>query len=114
MDGQAVLRQTAQLLENGWCRGASARDPAGRAVAASDPAASAWSLLGALAAVSERVDTDGVALRDALWGISGVIPDASLDNWNEATGRTQDDALQLLARAEISLARHPPPARGWT
>lgn len=108
MDGQGFLRETAILIERGWCCGADARDHAGLAVAASDAGATQWSLIGALVAVSERPESDERALRDALWGISGVIPDSSLDGWNDASGRTQFDTLQMLAAAGGSLRRQPP------
>ena len=45
MNGHDVLHETALLIGKGWCRGADARDCFGLAVAASDPAATAWSLL---------------------------------------------------------------------
>ena len=114
MNGQAFLRATVDLIERGWCRGADARDSEGHAVPASDPAATAWSLVGALVAVSERADADGTSLRDALWGISGVIPDRSLEGWNDALGRTQDETLQMLAHARASLDERPPPGGGWS
>ena len=53
MNGQAFLSETAGLIERGSCCGADARDRKGNAVAASHPTATAWSLLGALVAVSE-------------------------------------------------------------
>jgi hypothetical protein len=114
MNGQSVLRETAELIEGGWCRGADARDRNGQEVGASDPKATAWSLLGALVAVSERPGTGSTDLRDALWGISGVIPERSLDAWNNAGGRTQRDTLEMLGRAQTSLGSHPPPCGGWT
>lgn len=109
MNGHDVLRETATLIQRGWCCGADARDCYGVPVAASDPAATAWSLPGALALVSEA-ETDLRALRDALWGISGVIPDWSLEDWNDAPGRSQADTLDMLAGASTSLTRQPPPA----
>ena len=112
MDGQTFLRRTADLISHGWCSGAEARDHSGAPIAASDPAATSWSLRGALAAVSAHPDTDERMLREALWGISGVIPDASLDAWNDAAGRTRDDTLQMLDEAENTLNEHPPPNNG--
>jgi hypothetical protein len=109
MNGHDVLHETALLIGKGWCRGADARDCFGLAVAASDPAETAWSLPGALARVSERPEADLGALRDALWGISGVIPDASLEHWNDAAGRSQEEMLTMLAGASRSLSHHPPP-----
>ena len=100
MDGQAFLRETAALIASGWCTGAGARNSLGVAVEPFDESAIAWSLRGALAVVAEWPDTENDALRDALWGISGVIPDQELDGWNDATGRTQDDTLQMLAHAD--------------
>lgn len=109
MDGRAFLRETAVLIASGWCRGAEARNRSGSAVEAVDHAATAWSLRGALAAVSQRPDAEADALRDALWGISGVIPDWELDGWNDAAGRTQADTLRMLAHAQTSLDEDPPP-----
>lgn len=109
MDGHDVLRETAQLVERGWCHGADARDVSGVGVAASDPAATAWSLVGALAFISDARGADLSALRDALWGISAVIPDWSLETWNDAPGRTQAETLQMLVDAATNLRRAPPP-----
>jgi hypothetical protein len=109
VNGHDVLRETATLIRRGWCCGADARDCFGIAVAASDPTATAWSLPGALAVVSENPEADLGALRDALWGISGVIPDWSLDDWNDAPGRSQDQTLEMLAGASTSLNDQPPP-----
>jgi len=109
MSGHDVLDATATLVRRGWCCGAAARDFSGEAVAAYDPAATAWSLTGALALVSERADASLGALSDALWGISGVIEESSLDAWNDSTGRTQVQALRMLDEASCSLTRDPPP-----
>ena len=114
MDGQAFLRETTALIASGWCCGAEARNGLGVAVEPFDRSANAWSLRGALALVCERSDAAHGALRDALWGISGVIDDWSLDGWNDAAGRTQDDTLQMLAHAQVSLEENPPPDVGWS
>ena len=114
MDGQAFLRETAALIATGWCAGAGARNDLGGAVDPFDQSATAWSLRGALAVVAERPDAEAHALRDALWGISGVIPDQELDGWNDAAGRTQDDTLQMLAHAQASLNENAPPDSGWS
>jgi hypothetical protein len=112
MDGQNLLREVAGLIGGGWCCHAAARNCDGSPVEASDPAATNWSLTGALAVVSDRPEFDMTALRSALWGISAVIPDSSLDDWNDADGRTQGEALQMLARAETSLNENPAPNNG--
>lgn len=114
MDGHAFLRETAVLIARGWCCGAEARDGSGSAVDASDPAATAWSLRGALAVVSDRPDAEANALRDALWGISGVIPDSELDGWNDTAGRSQEDTLRMLYQAQTNLDANPPPDTGWS
>jgi hypothetical protein len=108
MNGDAFLQETANLIGRGWCCGADARDCSGTAVAASDPTAVSWSLPGALAAVSERPNAL-TALPDALWGISGVIPDSSLADWNDTPGRTQTQTLHMLTSASHSLNNEPPP-----
>jgi hypothetical protein len=112
MDGQTLLREVAGLIGGGWCCGAAARTGVGSPVEASDPGATNWSLTGALAAVADRPEFDITALRHALWGISAVIPDSSLDDWNNAEGRTQGDLLEMLARAETSLNEDPAPNNG--
>ena len=106
MNGQDLLQETAQLISRGWCCGADARTCSGTAVHASDADASSWSLPGALAVVSERPDADLTALRDAMWAISGVIPDWSLQDWNDAPGRTQAETVQMLGRASGKLNNH--------
>jgi hypothetical protein len=110
MNGHEFLHEAATLIGQGWCCGADARDCYGTAVAASDATATAWSLLGALALVSERAGSG--ALTDALWGISGVIPDWSLEDWNDAPGRSQKETLRMLANASTNLAEQPPPDPG--
>lgn len=112
MDGQTFLREVASLIGSGWCCGADARNCFGSPVEASDAGATAWSLTGALAAVAERPETDITALRSALWGISAVVSDPSLDTWNNAKGRTRAETLQMLAQAETSLNEHPAPNNG--
>jgi len=112
MDGQTLLREAASLIGVGWCCGAAARNCHGSPVEASDPRATNWSLTGALAAVSDRPEFGITAPRSALWGISAVIPDSSLDDWNNAQGRTQGDTLQMLARAENRLNENPAPNNG--
>ena len=110
MNGHDVLREAATLIRAGWCCGADARDCLGIAVAASDPTAVSWSLVGALARVSDQRDADLGSLKAALWGISGVISDCSLEDWNDAPGRSQGETLRMLAGASTSLSAQPPPA----
>jgi hypothetical protein len=101
--GQDVLRETARLVEIGWCKGADARDGAGLAVRPHDRAAVAWSLLGALALVSDMPDVGLAALTDALGGIASVIRDPSLSAWNDRPDRTQAQMLLMLEHARRSI-----------
>lgn len=108
------VRETTALIASGWCCGAEARTGLGVAVEPVDRSARAWSLRGALALVCERSDAADGALRDALWGISGVIDDWSLDGWNDAAGRTQDASSHLNlcgseVRVGLQLWRNLPP-----
>jgi hypothetical protein len=112
MNGHDFLFETAALIREGWCSGADALDGAGQPVAVSAPAAKAWSLTGALARVSDRPNASLQSLSDALWGISGAIPDWSLDGWNNTPGRSQAQTLEMLADAGRSLTTHPPPSSG--
>jgi hypothetical protein len=109
MDGHDILQEAAGLIRQGWCRDADARDHTGRAVSAFAATATAWSLTGALAVVAEMPGSSLISLGDALWGISGVIPDSVLDDWNNAHGRKQTDVLQMLEHSSASLTRRPPP-----
>jgi hypothetical protein len=109
MNGHDFLLATAAVVREGWCSDAEARDSSGRPVSALDPTATEWSLTSALALVAEQPSASLRALSDALWGISGVIPDWSLDAWNNAAGRSQADTLRMLDAAAGSLARRPPP-----
>jgi hypothetical protein len=108
-DGHIFLEETAKLIRRGWCQGADARDSSGRAVQASDPTATSWSLPGAFAVVLGLPGADIAALKDAMWKVSGVIADPSLQDWNDVPGRTQAETLQMLARAASKTDNHPLP-----
>jgi hypothetical protein len=108
MSGDDFLHETAAVIHAGWCSGADARDSSGRAVELHDRE-------GLVAHRRSRPRLRATRrhsgrLGDALWGISGVIPDWSLDAWNNVAGRNQAETLEMLADASTSLAGRPPPA----
>jgi hypothetical protein len=39
-----------------------------------------------------------------------MISDSSLEGWNDAPGRSQDEALRMLMGASTSLSDQPPPS----
>ena len=108
MNGQGVLREAEVLVAEGWCSGADARDGAGAAVAALDPAATCWSLPGALAVVAGMPGVDLDSLAVALTGLASVISEDSLSEWNDRPGRTQAQTLEALSAARRSLDDRPP------
>jgi hypothetical protein len=103
MDAAGVLDETRKLIEAGWCRGSDARDAAGSPVAPGDPAATEWSLLGALGVVAAQSKVALEELATALAALAGVIADPSLSHWNDEPGRTKATVLETLARASSDL-----------
>jgi hypothetical protein len=102
--GLRLLEEARELVSQGWCRGADARDEAGKAVEPWHDAAQSWSILGALVAVLEReAATAGELpleqLAAALYAVADVIHVESLEAWNDAVSRSQKDAVDALDRA---------------
>jgi len=96
------LVRASDLLESGWCQGASARDAIGEPIDASSVFARRWSIAGALERVWRRSTFDpDVALSAfvraslALAGTIGGEP----QRWNDEEGRTLDQALEALLDA---------------
>lgn len=113
-----ILRRVHDLLAFGWCQGADATDPAGRSVDPWSAHACHWSLLGALAAAlgapsPHTPETPHLIaeLRLALVAISDVIPDWSLEHWNDHPARAQRDVVATLASAQrrIGISNHQQP-----
>jgi hypothetical protein len=107
----AMLSEARGLLLRGWSRGAQARDESGSSVPAWSEDATSWSLLGALLASwyrqnGETHDEDVIAhtldaraLGDATTALGHVTGSASLDQWNDESGRSVTEVIDALSRA---------------
>jgi hypothetical protein len=101
-----ILRRAHDLIAFGWCQGADATDADHNPVEPWSAHACRWSLLGALAAGLGPVEKDTredlplmAELRLALVAIGTLIPDWSLQHWNDSRLRTRTDVLGMLAAA---------------
>jgi hypothetical protein len=101
-----VLRRTHDLIAFGWCQRADATDAQHHPVEPWSARACRWSLLGALAAALGAPQQDApespaliTELRLALIAISELIPDWSLQRWNDDPSRTQAAVVEMLAAA---------------
>jgi hypothetical protein len=102
MDGSELLHEAGELVNEGWCQGAAARDAAGEVTDVLRGDATSWSLLGALQAASLQDSStriDDIAL--AVAAIAEQIEDPSLSHWNDVATRTQLEVVGLLDRAEV-------------
>lgn len=102
------LARAYELVEYGWCQGASATDASGRRIAAESSLARAWSAPGALLRAwresAEDDDPLGIAAfaraNLALTAAVGEIPAI----WNDAPDRRQHVVLEAVLAA-VSLVR---------
>jgi hypothetical protein len=112
-----ILRRAHDLIAFGWCQGADARDTDLLPVDPWSARACHWSLLGALVAALGTPEDDSPEspallsqLHLALLAISELIPDWSLQHWNDNPQRTQAGVVQMLAAAHddrsIEAANH--------
>jgi hypothetical protein len=113
-----ILRRVHDLVAFGWCQGADATDEAGSPVDPWSLHACHWSLLGALAAAlgapnlhTPETPARIAELRLALIAISDLIPDWSLEHWNDHPARTQAGVVATLASAQrrVSISTHQQP-----
>jgi hypothetical protein len=106
MARSALLLSARRLVAQGWTQQADARAADGTAVHPWDAAAASWSLLGALvAAVEEAASVRGeqCALSDlalACVSLADSLDADSLEFWNDAAGRTQEDVLAAIDDAD--------------
>src|SRR5437667_4681375 len=95
-----ILFGARELVHEGWCQGVDARDARGERCAPWNRDARTWSVLGALVA-SEGDDPDVRAhssasvaeLGHAVSLLAEAADTSSLQVWNDAPGRTQEDVL---------------------
>jgi hypothetical protein len=99
-----MLVAAHELVREGWCQGAAARDASGRPISPSSAFANAWSAPGALErAWSREQDRLGFRLglkvfqraNLAVAAAAGDVPQA----WNDVRGRTHEEVLAVLAAA---------------
>jgi len=107
---EELLVLAHELVREGWCQGAAARDACGRPVSPTSAFAGSWSAPGALERAWARHDDRfgrGLAAFEranlALTAAIGDVPQA----WNDADGRTDTEVLDALAEA-IHLIAGPP------
>jgi hypothetical protein len=110
-----ILRRARDLIAFGWCQGFDATDAAHHPVDPWSAHACHWSLLGAFAAALGPPDPHTpekpaliAELRLALIAVSDLIPDWSLQHWNDHPARTQADIVATLANAQrrCSISTH--------
>ena len=111
MDSRAVelLRRASDLIRRGWTQHAESRDAGGDAVDPWQPAATCWSLLGALVAALEEQTDNGDdlplhELADALDALALFVDADSLAEWNDDPRRTRDDVTGALDSAAEAAA----------
>jgi anti-sigma regulatory factor (Ser/Thr protein kinase) len=106
---EALLAGAALHVREGWCQGAAAVDDSGASVVAWSERATAWSLLGALAAALDgpRAVAGGTvpleALHLAMAALAELIDDRSLAGWNDAPNCSQQSVIETLERARMHL-----------
>ena len=96
-DDATILVRAAEIVEKGWCQGATARDAKGVSVATDDPRATRWCLIGAIAKAEYElkgwVKVGGHTACEQACGGSG------LTSFNDAPGRTAAQVAAALRRA---------------
>jgi hypothetical protein len=102
MNGAELLHDAGMLVEQGWCQATEARDASGRATDVTAADATAWSLLGALQAITVAdPSTELQDIADAVAALAELIMDPSLANWNDSETRTKLEVLSVLRDAEV-------------
>jgi hypothetical protein len=104
-----VLQNARELIADGWTQGASARDRNGRAVHPWSANARSWSVLGAIVCgdPTRQGRVPMSMLADAVVLLAATVHTASLNDWNDAPGRTQANALAGFDAAIASAAERP-------
>ncbi len=97
-----ILRRARELVGKGWCQGAFARDAQGLAVGRYADSARAFCVLGAVDRASEGRHTEArdVALRVLGTATKKITGARAPGYYNDQGGRTKEDIVALLKRAE--------------
>ena len=91
------IREARGYIEQGWCRGAIARNRDGEEVPWRDEDACEWCILGAFRKAQWWNHTE---LIEALFAAMDEAP----DDWNDNPTRTKQDVLDLMDRLASDLA----------
>ena len=103
------LGEAYDLVERGWCQGASAQNAAGQTVDPASASACRWSPAGALMRAWRLSDADVEVGLHALQLASLALTAATNEipkTWNDAPRRTHREALEAILDA-VSLAQDP-------
>jgi len=105
-----LLAVAPELVHEGWCQGAAARDEAGKPVSPESTFARSWSAPGALelAWANEEIVT-ATRSRHTNAPTSLSLPSSGMRRraWNDADGRTVGGVLDALAEAALLVAGSP-------
>jgi hypothetical protein len=96
---QRLLGHARRFLQRGWCQRFFARDAKGQYVGSTSPIARSWCILGALRAARDELGLDELTLKSAINVLGAHAHTRCLQNWNDSTGRTQEEALRLFDEA---------------
>jgi hypothetical protein len=100
-----LLTGARRLIQQGWTQHADARAADDTPVSPWNPTATSWSLLGALVASLEQLAAylgEPAAISDlarACIKLSDILDADSLEQWNDAPGRTADEVIDALGSA---------------
>ena len=117
VSAEQLLREARALVAAGWSQQARARDADSQPTDPWSPSARSWSVIGALVAAwashrpsgSER-EAAIRAFQEANLALLAVLGDSPA-SWNDAPGRTQQEALAALDRAIERVASTGAPPR---
>jgi len=92
-----ILERAADLIEpeGAWTQHASARDWRGAWVGVNDPGAVCFCAIGAI----HRATSKENEVREAVLSLGKVIRSHSIQNYNDAYSRTQDEVVAKLREA---------------
>lgn len=83
----------SEYIRKGWCQGTSALDHSGTPCVPTSPAAVAWCIYGAIYAAYP----EDIRKRESICqAIRNRVGQPTLPDWNDAMGRTQQEAVDLL------------------